>query len=166
MSESSPVLAYVGLGSNLEQPRTQVSEALKELALLPDTRVTARSSLYRTPPLGPAGQPDYINAVAALSTRLAAESLLDALQGLEQRHGRVRSGLRWGPRTLDLDLLLYGDSRIATSRLQVPHPRIAERAFVLVPLAEIAPAALLIPGQGRLRELLAQVTEADVVRLD
>ncbi len=165
MSESSPVLAYVALGSNLEQPRVQVSEALKELALLPETRVTARSSLYRTRPLGPAGQPDYINAVAALSTRLAAESLLDALQGLEQRHGRLRTGERWGPRTLDLDLLLYADRRISTARLQVPHPRMGERAFVLVPLAEIAPQDLLIPDQGLLRDLLAHVSEADVERL-
>ncbi|MEJ2462175.1 MAG: 2-amino-4-hydroxy-6-hydroxymethyldihydropteridine diphosphokinase [Candidatus Thiodiazotropha sp.] len=165
MSESSPVLAYVALGSNLEQPRVQVSEALKELTLLPETRVSACSSLYRTRPLGPAGQPDYINAVAALSTRLAAESLLDALQGLEQRHGRVRTGERWGPRTLDLDLLLYADCRISTVRLQVPHPRIGERAFVLVPLAEIAPQDLLIPDQGLLRDLLAQVSEADVERL-
>jgi 2-amino-4-hydroxy-6-hydroxymethyldihydropteridine diphosphokinase len=165
MSEAQPVLAYVGLGSNLQQPRLQVSEALAELALLPETHLTARSSLYRTQPLGPAGQPDYINAVAAITTGLSAQTLLEALQALENRHGRVRTDVRWGPRTLDLDLLLYGDAVIDTPGLQVPHPRMAERAFMLVPLAEIAPDDLQIPGSGGLHELILQVSEADVERL-
>ena len=165
MSESAPVLAYVGLGSNLEQPLSQVTEAMSELAQLPGTRLKARSSLYRTPPLGPAGQPDYINAVAGLVTRLPAEPLLDALQDLEQRHRRVRTGERWGPRTLDLDLLLYGEYRISTPRLQVPHPRMAERAFVLVPLSEIASGDLWIPGAGELRALLDKLSEQGIERL-
>jgi 2-amino-4-hydroxy-6-hydroxymethyldihydropteridine diphosphokinase len=165
MSEAQPVLAYVGLGSNLQQPRIQVSEALTELALLPETHLTARSSLYRTQPLGPDGQPDYINAVAAITTGLSAQALLEALQALENRHGRVRTDVRWGPRTLDLDLLLYGNTKIDTPGLQVPHPRMTERAFVLVPLAEIAPDDLQIPGSGGLHELIPQVSEADVERL-
>jgi 2-amino-4-hydroxy-6-hydroxymethyldihydropteridine diphosphokinase len=165
MSELQPVLAYVGLGSNLQQPRKQVFDALAELALLPQTRLIARSSLYRTRPLGPAGQPDYINAVAAITTGLSAQALLEALQALESRHGRVRTDVRWGPRTLDLDLLLYGDAVIDTPRLQLPHPHMAERAFVLVPLAEIAPDDLQIPRSGELKELLTQVSEADVERL-
>jgi 2-amino-4-hydroxy-6-hydroxymethyldihydropteridine diphosphokinase len=165
MSESRPLLAYVGLGSNLQHPRLQVSEALEELALLPQSRLTVRSSLYRTQPLGPAGQADYINAVAAISTGLSAQALLEALQALENRHGRVRTDVRWGPRTLDLDLLLYGDAVIDTPGLQVPHPRMTERAFVLVPLAEIAPDDLQIPGSGGLRELLPQVSDSEVERL-
>ncbi len=166
MSDADQVTAYVGLGSNLEQPRQQVTEALKELAELPRSRLAAHSSLYLSHPVGPADQPDYINAVAALVTALAPESLLQALQALEQRHGRVRTAERWGPRTLDLDLLLYADSRIQTPRLEVPHPRMAERAFVLVPLAEIAPDNLMIPGLGRLDSLLGRFSERDVERLD
>jgi 2-amino-4-hydroxy-6-hydroxymethyldihydropteridine diphosphokinase len=166
MSKPYRVIAYVGLGSNLEQPSRQVTDALHELAGLPQSRLMAHSSLYRSRPVGPANQPDYINAVACITTHLTAESLLDALQALESRHGRVRSGERWGPRTLDLDLLLYADSRIDTPRLQVPHPRMAERAFVLVPLVEIAPGELLIPGKGGLKALLTRISEQDVERLD
>lgn len=165
MNKPEPVLAYVGLGSNLEQPLSQVSRALDELAVLPDSRLVAHSSLYRTRPIGPPGQADYINAVAALTTRLSALALLDTLQALENRHGRVRQGERWGPRTLDLDLLLYGDAMISTARLQVPHPRLAERAFVLVPLAEIAADSLHIPPHGSLRELRSKVSEDGVERL-
>ena len=166
MSEASQVTAYVGLGSNLEQPRQQLTEALGELAALPGCRLAAHSSLYLSPPMGPADQPDYVNAVASIVTRLNPESLLDALQTIENRHGRIRTGERWGARTLDLDLLLYGDSLIQTRRLQVPHPRMGERAFVLVPLAEIVPGDLQIPGLGRLRDLLAKLSEDAVERLD
>jgi 2-amino-4-hydroxy-6-hydroxymethyldihydropteridine diphosphokinase len=166
MSKPGRVTAYIGLGSNLEQPRQQVTDALKALAGLPCCRLTAHSSLYRSRPVGPADQPDYINAVACLDTGLDAESLLDGLQALESRHGRLRDGERWGPRTLDLDLLLYADHRLDTPRLQVPHPRMAERAFVLIPLAEIAPHRLSIPGLGPLNTLLSQVSEDDVERLD
>ena len=130
-------LAYVGLGSNLQSPRDQVTQALDELARLPACQLIAASSLYRSAPLGPA-QPDYINAVVALRTELAPLALLRQLQALEQQHGRVRLE-RWGPRTLDLDLLLYDDLEMATEVLILPHPEMARRNFVLVPLAEIAP---------------------------
>lgn len=165
MNEARSVLAYVGLGSNLEQPLMQVNAALQELSELPASELIARSSLYRSQPVGPADQPDYINAVAALVTQLTAEGLLDALQAMEKRHGRLRDAERWGPRTLDLDLLLYGETVINSPRLQVPHPRMGERAFVLQPLAEIALEDLYIPGSGRLHKLLAQVAEVHVERL-
>ena len=162
MSDKSTALAYIGLGGNLGHPEARLTQALEELASLPASELVARSSLYRSHPVGPADQPTYINAVAALLTRLSAEALLDAMQAMETRFGRVRKGERWGPRTLDLDLLLYGDARISHPRLQVPHPQMTKRAFVLYPLAEIAPEDLSIPGCGRLRELLQQVSEADI----
>lgn len=161
--ESLPHEVYVGLGSNLEDPRAQVSRALEELAALPDSALCAKSSLYRTPPMGPPGQPDYINAVARLRTALSPHALLDALQALEQGHARVRE-VRWGPRTLDLDILLYDAMHIADTRLTVPHPGMAERAFVLVPLAEIAPA-LVIPGMGAVGDLLPRVDLQGISRL-
>jgi 2-amino-4-hydroxy-6-hydroxymethyldihydropteridine diphosphokinase len=131
-------IAYVGLGSNLQDPVRQVETALDELDGLPHTRVVKRSSLYRTAPVGYAEQPDFINAVAQLETGLPAARLLDELQGLEARHGRERSFPN-APRTLDLDLLLFGDLVLRTERLILPHPRLRERAFVLDPLREIAP---------------------------
>ncbi|MCG5516336.1 MULTISPECIES: 2-amino-4-hydroxy-6-hydroxymethyldihydropteridine diphosphokinase [unclassified Ectothiorhodospira] len=149
----NPVIAYVGLGANLDDPIAHVSRALEELCQLPDTRQVSRSALYRSDPMGPPDQPDYINAVCALSTRLSAEALLDALRALEAQHGRLRDGTRWGPRTLDLDILLYGDESIQEEHLKIPHPGMAERAFVLYPLAEIAPD-LSVPGLGALQELL------------
>ena len=161
------VSAFIGLGSNLDDPRRQVRTALAELAELPASRVSAVSSLYRSAPLQgadvPQGQPDYINAVARLESALTAEALLDALQAIETRHGRMRNA-HWGPRTLDLDILLYGDMRIDTPRLRVPHPGLAERNFVLQPLAEIAPD-LDIPGLGPLRELLARCPRTELERL-
>ena len=138
--------AWIGLGSNLEDPLAQVSTALQELTQLPDTTLAARSSLYRSDPVGPPGQPDYINAVAALDTRLEPEALLDALQAIEQMHQRVRK-IHWGPRTLDLDLLLYGDQVISTPRLTVPHAYMTERNFVLWSLAELAPELILPDGR-------------------
>ena len=159
---------FVGVGSNLADPCRQVTVALHELADLTATRLIASSSLYRSPPLTgpdvPRDQPAYINAVAHLETALAADSLLDALQALEARHGRVRGGERWGPRTLDLDILLYGAQRIDTPRLRVPHAGLAARSFVLHPLAEIAPD-LDIPGLGPLRELLARCPTVGLERL-
>ena len=146
------VTAYVGLGANLGDAAQAVMAALQQLGGLPGTQVARHSTLYRSRPLDAAG-PDFINAVAELSTTLAAPDLLEALHGLEQRAGRERP-YRNAPRTLDLDLLLYGDARIDSPRLVVPHPRMWERAFVLVPLAEIAPqhvpAACLtaVAGQG------------------
>jgi 2-amino-4-hydroxy-6-hydroxymethyldihydropteridine diphosphokinase len=138
--------AYVGLGSNLGEPRAQVNRAFDELARLPRTRLVCRSSLYRTAPLGHAAQPNFINAVAALDTELGAEELLGELQAIEHRHGRRRSFPN-APRTLDLDLLLYDDARLSSPQLVLPHPRMHERAFVLQPLLEIAPLAY-IAGHG------------------
>jgi 2-amino-4-hydroxy-6-hydroxymethyldihydropteridine diphosphokinase len=146
-------LAYIGIGSNLDEPRSQVERAFAELARLPRTRLVARSSLYRSAPLGYAAQPDFVNAVAALDTALAASELLRELQAIESRHARKRSFAN-APRTLDLDLLLFGDASICEAHLQVPHPRMHERAFVLAPLLEIAPQAL-IPGRGSAAERLA-----------
>jgi 2-amino-4-hydroxy-6-hydroxymethyldihydropteridine diphosphokinase len=131
-------IAYVGIGSNLDDPRTQVLNAFSELDRLPHTRLVRKSSLYRTAPLGHVDQPDFINAVAQLETGLPAERLLAELQEVEQRHGRKRSFPN-APRTLDLDVLLYGNARIDSPALTVPHPRMHERAFVLKPLLEISP---------------------------
>lgn len=135
-------LVYIGLGSNLAAPIDQIRQALNELAMLPLSRLVASSSLYASRPVGPQDQPDFINAVAALKTRLSPLALLDQLQALEQQHRRFRQR-RWGPRTLDLDLLLYGNDHIDMPRLTVPHPQMTARAFVLTPLAEIAPSFIL-----------------------
>lgn len=135
-------LAYIGLGSNLASPIEQVRQALDELTMLPLSRLVTASSLYASRPVGPQDQPDFINAVAALETRLSPLALLDQLQALEQQHRRRRQR-HWGPRTLDLDLLLYTNDHIDTPRLRVPHPHMTARAFVLAPLAEIAPSIQL-----------------------
>lgn len=156
--------AYVALGSNLDDPRAQVERAMTALAGLPDTRLVLRSSLYRSRPFGPVEQPDFVNAAAGLLTQLEPARLLVQLKGLEASLGRERPAVRWGPRRIDLDLLVHGESRIAESDLTVPHPGLAERAFVLVPLAEISPD-LTVPGRGRVRELLARVDSADLERL-
>lgn len=151
--------AWVALGSNLDKPQRQVEAGLRALQSIPSTTLEQTSSLYRTLPWGMTGQPVFINAVVALDTELEPHDLLQALQAVEQQHGRRRDGPRWGPRTLDLDLLLYDQCRIDTPELTVPHPHMAERAFVLVPLAEIAPHAD-IPGKGRVDELLQWVDVA------
>ncbi len=156
-------LCYIGLGSNLEHPVTQVATALLELERLPDCRNLKHSSLYRSDPVGPPGQPDYINAVASLETTLLPLELLDALQALEQRHQRVRIE-HWGPRTLDLDLLLFGDQQILNERLTVPHPYLHERSFVLFPLAEIAPQ-ISIPHQKSLEECLKNCDKGSLERI-
>lgn len=153
MPESSA--AYVALGSNLEDPATQVERGFAALAALPCTALRARSRLYRTTPWGVVDQPDFINAVAALETSLAPRALLEALLAIETRAGRVR-GARYGPRTLDLDLLLYGDRELHEPGLDIPHPRLHERAFVLLPLADVAPDQR-VPARGRVAELLARV---------
>ncbi len=155
--------AYVALGANLGDAARAVRAAFDALAELPDTRLLAHSGLYRTAPVGVTGQPDYVNAVAALSTRLPAAALLDALLAIESERGRTRD-YHQAPRTLDLDLLLYDDEVIATPNLVVPHPRMHERAFVLVPLAEIAPDAR-IPGHGRVADLLAHVQGQEIERI-
>lgn len=130
--------AYIGLGSNLENPENQVRQAFDELDRLPQTRLVRKSSLYRTAPIGLETQPDFVNAVAELETALPAEQLLAELQDIEKSHGRERT-LKNAPRTLDLDLLLFGDAKLDSPQLTVPHPRMHERAFVLKPLLEIAP---------------------------
>jgi len=139
--------AYIGLGSNLDDPLAQVQRALERLAELPDTRLIGQSRLYRSAPVGPEGQPDYINAVACLETALSPEILLDHLQQLEHQQGRVRT-LRWGPRTLDLDILLYDALVLQTPRLTLPHPEMINRSFVLYPLADLAPDLILPTGQS------------------
>ena len=131
-------VAYVGIGSNLDDPRVQVLQAFDELDRLPQTRLVKKSSLYRSAPLGYAEQPQFVNAVAQLETSLPAERLLAELQAIEALHGRRRSFAN-APRTLDLDLLLYGDAKLRSAHLTVPHPRMHERAFVLKPLLEISP---------------------------
>ena len=148
------VHAYVGLGSNLENPIQQVSDALIELNEIPQTRLLKQSQLYRSDPVDPPGQPDYINAVALLETALEPLDLLDALQSIENAHQRRRIQ-HWGPRTLDLDLLLYADQQIDLERLQVPHPHKTEREFVLYPLAEIAPE-IELPNGIPLQQLLTK----------
>lgn len=151
-SSGSGVRAYVGIGSNLDDPVAQARRAVAALRRLPDTHLVAVSSLYRSAPMGGADQPDYVNAVAALDTRLDARRLLAALHDIEAAQGRDRSAGRWASRTLDLDLLLHGDERHAGEGLIVPHPGIAEREFVLEPLREVAPE-LEIPGLGPVAEL-------------
>ncbi|UCE89170.1 MAG: 2-amino-4-hydroxy-6-hydroxymethyldihydropteridine diphosphokinase [Pseudomonadota bacterium] len=157
--------AWIGLGSNLQDPVNQVRTALVELDAIPDTHLVRHSRLYRSAPMGPADQPDYINAVAMLETTLSPRGLLDELRAIESRHGRVRGGPRWGPRTLDLDLLLFGERRIAQADLTVPHPGLHVRAFVLYPLVEIAPD-LTIPGHGRVRDLADRCDGEGVEPLD
>lgn len=157
---------FVGLGSNLDDPELQVRSALQALGRLPETRLERASSLYRNPPMGPPDQPDYVNAVACLATGLTPLDFLAGLQAIERRHGRSRgAGERWGPRRLDLDLLLWGRQQLALEGLTVPHPGLPERAFVLYPLAEIEPG-LHIPGLGALQHLLARVDGSALVRLD
>ncbi|KAA0010903.1 2-amino-4-hydroxy-6-hydroxymethyldihydropteridine diphosphokinase [Billgrantia pellis] len=142
-----PVDAFIGLGSNLDDPLDQVRRALEALAGLPLTTRIGTSRLYISRPVGPQDQPDFINAVAHLRTWLSPLALLDQLQALEQRHRRIRQR-HWGPRTLDLDLLLYGDETVERPRLRVPHPEMAKRAFVLLPLAELAPRWRLPDGRS------------------
>ncbi len=148
MAASRLVPAYVALGSNLDDPRARVEQAFEALDALPGTRGVLRSSLYRSPPLGPVEQPEFVNAVAGLLTSLE----------------RTQPVVRWGPRRIDLDLLVHGAARVSTEALTLPHPGIAGRAFVLLPLAEIAPD-LEVPGLGRVRRLLERVDAAGVERL-
>jgi len=159
--------AWIGIGANLGDARANVLDAIERLARLPEGRLVRASSLYRTAPIDSSGD-DYVNAVACIDTTLAPHALLAALHGIEQAHGRERP-YRNAPRTLDLDLLLYGDERIADApTLIVPHPRMHERAFVLVPLAELArdlAPELIIPGRGPLATLLLGVASQAIERL-
>ena len=155
--------AFVALGANLEDPAAQVRAALEALAALPGVRLVRASSLYRTAPVGVSGQPDYINAVAEVSTDLPPGELLAALFRIEERFGRERH-YRYAPRTLDLDLLLHDDLVLHTQELTLPHPRLHLRAFVLVPLAEVAPD-LRLPGRGSVAAWLPAVASQRIERL-
>lgn len=157
-----PVTAYIGIGANLGDARANVLDAFARLERLPGVQLEAVSSLYRTAPVDSSGD-DYINAVARLSTSLPAQELLEALFGIEQAHGRERPYYN-APRTLDLDLLLYGDERIATASLTVPHPRMHQRAFVLMPLLELAPEVVL-PGLGAAADFAPLVAGQGICRL-
>ncbi|WP_369938911.1 2-amino-4-hydroxy-6-hydroxymethyldihydropteridine diphosphokinase [Xanthomonas medicagonis] len=153
MDVPAPVQACIGLGGNLGEAAATLRAAIAALDTLPHTRLLRASQLYRSPAWGNQAQPDFINAAALVATTLAPLDLLQALLALEARHGRQRTpGERWGPRTLDLDLLLYADAVIDLPGLQVPHPHLHERAFALLPLAEIA-AEATIPGHGTVRDI-------------
>lgn len=159
---SGMVRAFVGLGGNLGDVEATLMEAVWALESLPQSSLRLQSSIYRSPPWGRTDQPDFLNAVVEIQTRLAAIELLNRLLEIEERFGRVRDPAdRWGPRKLDLDLLAYGDQEINEPGLHVPHPRLKERAFVLVPLAEIAPT-LQLPGMDRVDAMLAQVDSSEI----
>ena len=156
------VTAYIGIGANLGDARANVADAIARLARLPGAQLVDASPSYRTAPIDSSGD-DYINAVARIATTLAAEELLQALHGIEAAHGRERP-YRNAPRTLDLDLLLYGEEQITSATLTVPHPRITERAFVLVPLLALAPA-ITVPGKGAASDYLASVADQAISQL-
>ena len=163
---TDPAIAFVGLGGNLGAVAATLRAATGALAHLPATRLLRASRLYRTPAWGLEQQPDFINGVVALETSLAPRELLDALLRIEREFGRERDhGLRWGPRTLDLDLLLHGDAMVESAGLRLPHPHLHERAFVLVPLVEIA-ADILIPGQGSARDALSRLETSAIEALE
>ena len=164
MEHARWIPAYVALGSNLDDPPAQVALALDALERLRRSRLVARSSMYRSAPLGPIAQPDFVNAVAGLLTMLGAAELLVELKAIEARLGRERPVVRWGPRRIDLDLIAFGAERIDEPELKVPHPGTAERAFVLVPLAEIAPG-LDLPGLGRVATLAAGADRSALERI-
>ena len=156
--------AFIGFGANLGDPFATLSRAQEALAALPETRLLACSSCYRSTPLGVIGpHPDYINAVIALDTGLSPQALLDALLSIEFAHGRRRTA-PLAPRHIDLDLLLHGEAALQSATLTLPHPRLHQRAFVLLPLAEIAPA-LSIPGHGPLASLLEKVKDQRIARV-
>ena len=155
--------AYIGIGSNVDGPRAQVLTAFDALAQIPRTRLVARSSLYTTRPHGPVAQDDFVNAAAGLLTQLDAAQLLQQLRAIETARGRRREQ-RWGPRNIDLDLLVFADQRIETPELTVPHPGIVERNFVLYPLSDIAPQ-LQVPGVGRVADLKERVDSAGIAAL-
>jgi 2-amino-4-hydroxy-6-hydroxymethyldihydropteridine diphosphokinase len=152
------------LGSNLQDPAANVRAGFEELAMLPDTRLARVSSLYRSAPVGYLDQPDFTNAVAQIETALPPRALLDQLLAIERRYGRVRDFAN-APRTLDLDILLYGECIVQQPALTIPHPRMHERAFVLIPLAEIAQDAV-IPGRGRVSELVPYVDARGLIKLE
>jgi 2-amino-4-hydroxy-6-hydroxymethyldihydropteridine diphosphokinase len=164
MNSTTEITAYIGLGSNLADPLSQLKKARLAIAALAQVQELSFSSFYHSAPVGPQDQPDYVNAVMAISTDLAALDLLHCLQKIEHEQGRIRTGERWGARTLDLDLLLYGEQQINLPELIVPHPEISNRAFVLYPLQEIAPT-LVLPVLGAIEHLIAQCPAAHLKKL-
>lgn len=157
--------AYVGIGSNLDEPHRQILLAWERLKCLPETRALRLSPLYRSRPFGPIAQPEFVNAVAALLTGLDARALFNEIKAAERAAGRTAGGPRWGPRVIDLDLLVHGQERLAQPDLVVPHPGIVERNFVLYPLADIAPD-LDVPGLGYVSELKARLSPEGLWRLE
>lgn len=157
--------AWLGLGSNLQQPVVQLHEALTRLGEAEGLEILKTSSFYRTPPWGDEQQDDFINAVVQIDTDLAPVPLLRVLQSIETAMGRQRSGRRWGPRLIDIDLLLYGDQQYQSDELEIPHPRMHERAFVLLPLSELD-ATLEIPGRGAIGKWLQQLDCNGIIRLN
>ena len=160
----SGVVVWIGLGSNMGQAADQVEQAIAALTDAPGLELTARSSLYRTAPVGNVDQPDFINAVVRASCRIGCYVLLEALQEIEKRFGRSRDGERFGPRSLDLDLLMYADQTVSSPQLELPHPRMHERLFVLEPLTEIE-GDITVPGRGRLSVLRQACLDQRVQRL-
>lgn len=150
-----PVTVYMGLGSNLDNPELQLQRGVDHIASDPNIYLLKCSKLYRSKPLGPSGQADYCNAVISVSSNLQSECLLDRLQAVEKKHGRMRAA-KWGPRTLDIDMLLYGDEVISTLRLTIPHNQMHLRSFVLYPLGDVAPD-IIVPGRGVLSSMLDNV---------
>ncbi len=159
----SPVTAFIALGSNLADPAAQIRSALRELARLPETSLVRTSSFYRNPPEGGLAQPEFVNAVAGLETAIAPRALLVHLLEIERIHGRSRDYPN-APRTLDLDVVLYGDRVVREPGLVIPHPRMLARAFVLVPLAEIAPEAH-VPGHGRVADLATKIDGSAMMKV-
>lgn len=156
-------IAYLGMGSNLDCPYDQLTDAIREIESIPSTSLIQVSSYYKSRPVGPQDQPDFLNAVVSVETDLSPGQLLDFLQKIEMQHGRKRI-IRWGARTLDLDILLFGDRLINTTRLVIPHPELHKRPFVIQPLYEIAPG-LEIPGHGPLKNLVNFINTADVQKV-
>lgn len=164
-----PVIAYIGLGSNLDTPEAQIASAIDAIGDIPDTEIIRCSPLYASKAVGPGEQPDYVNGALAISTTLSAQSLLLELQRIENHQGRTRGPVRWVARTLDLDILLFGEDVIDTEHLSVPHPRIAERNFVLYPLQDLSVALapdLRLPGGQTVRELASLCPSDGIRRLD
>ena len=161
---TNKVIAYIGLGSNLSDPKAQVSKAADAIATIANCNLVSLSSLYLSKPMGPQNQDDYINAVVAIETSLSALELLDALQAIENIAGRVRKDNRWGARILDCDILLYGDETIENERLTVPHYGMKIREFVLLPLAEIAPD-LHLPDGSKVNALNSKIDHNGIIKL-
>jgi 2-amino-4-hydroxy-6-hydroxymethyldihydropteridine diphosphokinase len=157
--------AYVAIGANMDDPCTRVRDSFAQLATLPHTRLIARSKLYRSRPLGPSDQPDFVNAAAGLLTTLTAEQLLSELKSLERLLGRHTPVVRWGPRRIDFDLSVFGSEQVQSETLTVPHPGVPVRNFVLYPLLDIAPD-LAVPGHGRIRDLAARISADGLAALD